>query len=249
MPPYAPLLLLISLFPGCDHSHSQGMSAEETIILGDGISVQVLYFEPESFVESPPLAILMSGGYSDEFMARAQFWLGKEMVQRGWAVAVPISDQGRKFFVENGGIIPAVIRQLRKTHTISEQKPMLLGISSGGSAALAIAAASPDLYTGVIAAPGRIWDAGKFSRLSGLEVYLRGRGEGRFSMESVCWMRMPTLLRQAGARVNAALVPDARHIFPLNWEELEILVRASSAATRIDSKVRAIAAPLNSGQD
>lgn len=52
-----------------------GMSAEETIILGDGISVRVLYFEPESFVESPPLAILMSGGYSDEFMARAQFWL------------------------------------------------------------------------------------------------------------------------------------------------------------------------------
>jgi len=197
-----------------------GMSAEETIILGDGISVQVLYFEPESFVESPPLAILMSGGYSDEFMARAQFWLGKEMVQRGWAVAVPISDQGRKFFVENGGIIPAVIRQLRKTHTISEQKPMLLGISSGGSAALAIAAASPDLYTGVIAAPGRIWDAGKFSRLSGLQVYLRVGEKDDFR-----WNRLldenAALLRQAGALVDAALVPDARHIFALNWEELE----------------------------
>lgn len=198
-----------------------GMPAEETIILDDGISVRVLYFEPRSYVESPPLAILMSGGYSDEFMARAQFWLGKEMVERGWAVAVPITDQGRKFFVENGGIIPAVINQLRKTHTISELKPMLLGISSGGSAALAIAAASPDLYTGVIAAPGRIWDAEKFSRLGGLQVYLRVGEKDDFR-----WNRLldenAALLRQAGARVNAAIVPDARHIFPLNWEELEI---------------------------
>lgn len=197
-----------------------GVPAEETIILDDGISVRVLYFEPESFVESPPLAILMSGGYSDEFMARAQFWLGKEMVQRGWAVAVPISDQGRKFFVENGGIIPAVIEQLRRTHSISEQKPMLLGISSGGSAALAIAAATPERYTGVIAAPGRVWDADKFSQLNGLQVYLRV-GE----KDDLRWNRLmdenATLLRQAGAQVNAALVPDAHHIFPLNWEELE----------------------------
>lgn len=197
-----------------------GLSAEETIILDDGISVRVLYFEPESFAESPPLAILMASGYSDEFMARAQFWLGKEMVQRGWAVAVPISSQGRKFFVENRGIIPAVIEQLRNIHTLSEQKPMLLGISSGGSAALEVAAATPDLYTGVIATPGRIWDADKFSQLAGLQVYLRVGEKDDFR-----WNRLldenATLLRRAGAQVNAALVPDAHHIFSLNWEELE----------------------------
>ena len=209
-----------------------GFTAEETIILDDGISVRVLYFEPENSTEPPPLAILISGGYSDEFMARAQFWLGKEMVERGWAIAVPISDQGRKFFVENGGIIPAVVERLRESHTVKEQKPMLLGISSGGSAALAIAAATPELYQGVIATPGRIWDEEKFTRLAGLPVFLRVGEKDDFR-----WNRLldenATLLRQAGANVNAALVPNAHHIFALDWEELETWLRSVQNTQRM----------------
>ena len=219
-------------------------AAEETIILDDGLSVRVLYFEPEDLSEPPPLAILISGGYSDEFMARAQFWLGKEMVQRGWAIAVPISDQGRKFFVDNAGIIPAVVERLRKTHSVSDQRPMLVGISSGGSAALAIAAATPELYLGVIAAPGRIWDESKFSRLAGLPVFIRVGEKDDFR-----WNRLldenATLLRQAGAAVDAALVPDEHHIFSLDWEELETWLQSVQDAKAVQQSTPALESSLH----
>ena len=96
----------------------------------------------------------------------------------------------------------------------------MVGISSGGSAALAIAAQHPSHYLGVVATPGRIWEHSLFQSLQGLPVYLRVGERDNFR-----WNRhlnaASDLLTQAGAKVDAALVPDARHIFPLDWTELE----------------------------
>lgn len=197
-----------------------GFAAEDILTLGDGVSIRVLWFEPENTNSTPPLALLISGGSNNEFMARAQYWLGSELVDRGWALAVPISDQGRKFFVENSSLMLSVISQLRNRHNISDGKPLLVGISSGGSAALAIAAKAPEHYLGVIATPGRIWDETRFSDLQGLPIYLRVGEKDDFRWHRKLESSI-SLLEDAGAVVDAALVPDATHIFPLDWTELE----------------------------
>lgn len=200
-------------------------AAEDTMVLDDGLNLRVLWFEPESSPTPPPLAILMTGGSNNDFLARAQFWMGKELVKRGWAVAVPISNQGRKFFVQNAGLMPEIIGRLRTSHQLSEGKALLVGISRGGSAALAIAAQSPGDYLGVVATPGRIWDETRFEQLNGLPVFLRIGEKDDFR-----WHRKlesnTSLLRQAGAQVDAALVPNAHHIFPLDWNELEVWLAA-----------------------
>ncbi len=197
-----------------------GFAAEEVLTLGDGVSIRVLWFEPETSITPPPLAVFMSGGSNDEFMARAQYWLGRELVARGWAIAVPIADQGRKFFVENSSLVPTVVSQLRERHSVAPGKPLLVGISSGGSAALAVAAKAPNQYAGVIATPGRIWDETRFSDLEGLPIYLRIGEKDDFR-----WHRKldshVEILESAGAKVDAALVPNATHIFAVDWIELE----------------------------
>ena len=196
------------------------LAAEETLILNDGYSVKVLFFEPSDSNEAPPLALLVAGGSNNEFMARAQFWMGKEMVGRGWAIAVPISTEGREFFVDNPQLFPEIIGLLRDSHDLKKAKTLLVGISSGGSAALAIAAQDPQHYLGVIAAPGRILDELLFENLNGLPVYLRIGEKDNFR-----WNRRlqatAELLHRAGASVDAAIMPKAKHIFRLDWENLE----------------------------
>ena len=195
-------------------------AAEETLVLGDGTTVKVLFFEPREAAELPQLAILVAGGSSNEFMARAQFWLGKELVDRGWAIAVPISPSGRRFFVENGQIFPEIIERLHASHKLKESKSLLVGISSGGSAALAIATQNPGADLGVVATPGRLWDESLITSLQGLPIYLRigERDDFRWNRKLAS---MVDILHDAGARVDAAIVPDARHIFQLDWDDME----------------------------
>lgn len=197
------------------------IAAENTLDLGDGLSVRVLYFEPENATTPPPLAILLSGGLNNEFMARAQFWLGKEMINRGWAIVVPMTDQGRDFFIEHSSLMGGIVAQLHERYSIKAQKPLLLGISSGGSAALAIATQNPTDYLGVVATPGRLLEEIPLQELDGLPIFLRVGERDDFR-----WNRKleenERLLVNAGAKVDAALVPDAHHIFTLDWDEIEI---------------------------
>lgn len=196
-------------------------AAEETIVLEDSRRVKVLFFEPDNDQTKPlPLAVLIPGGTGDEFMARAQFWLGQELVDRGWAIAVPISPDNHAFDDDNLTLIPAVTRVLQARPHLQSEKSLLIGLSSGGSAALAVAATQPEIFSGVIAIPGLLKADTTIVPLNGLPVYLR-IGE----RDSFLWNRqlnsMATRLTDAGAEVNAALVPDARHIFTIDWEELE----------------------------
>ncbi len=208
-------------------------AAEETVTLIDGELIKVLYFQPDNFGAQTPLAVLLAGGSNNEFMARTQFWMGKEMVARGWAIAIPISPEGRKYFTENAALFPDLISHVRETHSIKPRKTLLVGISSGGSAALAIAARDPDQYMGVIAAPGRIHNDVDLGALHGLPVYLRigEKDDFRWNKEIT---DMIEHLERAGAFVDAAVVPGARHTFPLNWDELEtwLEVARQHAATQ-----------------
>jgi len=194
-------------------------AGEDSVAMPSGQAINVLFFKPME-VESPPLAIMVSGGSSSEFMARAQYWLGKELVDRGWAVAVPISPGGRHFFVEHANEFPQFIKDLQQLHGLTEKKALLVGISSGGSAALEIAAAAPDQYLGVVATPGRVSKDLTQTYLDGLPIYIRiGEKDG------LRWNRQlhktVARLKSAGAVVNAELVAGARHIFPVNWIDLE----------------------------
>ncbi|NKB32310.1 MAG: hypothetical protein GKR91_04360 [Pseudomonadales bacterium] len=195
-------------------------AAEETVLLSNGDSLKVYFFMPEG-VETAPLVMHVSSGSNNEFAARAGFWLGKELVERGWAVAVPVSPEGRMYFVDNPHFFPEILAALQADYGLHGNKVVISGISNGGSAALAIAAQQPEHYVGIIAAPGRIWDEQKFtSSMEGIKVYLR-IGE----KDTYRWNNrlegMAATLTAAGAEVDAAIVPGARHIFSLDWDSLQ----------------------------
>ena len=199
-------------------------AAEQTVQLQDGASVKLFFFEPQDESQDagspPPLAIFIAGGSNNEFMAKAQFWLGKEFVDRGWAIAVPISPDGERFSKGNSSTLPQIIEQLHATHALQDSKPLLVGMSSGGSEAMAIAFRDPSTFRGVVATPGRIKDDAAFDRLDKLPFYIRIGEKDDFR-----WNRMLEPMSQrlltAGAEVNAAIVESARHVFQLDWESLE----------------------------
>lgn len=196
------------------------LAAERTIALDDGVAVRLFFFEPEVGSGPPPLAIFIAGGSNNEFMAKAQFWLGKEFVDRGWAIAVPLSPDGEAFSIGDSSILPQIIQQLYASQSLQDSKPLLVGMSSGGSEALALATDRPQLYRGVVATPGRIKSEVEFGALDSLAFYIRVGEKDDFR-----WNRllepMAQRLRAAGAEVDSAIVPDARHVFQIDWASLE----------------------------
>ena len=195
-------------------------AAEHTVQLEDGASVRLMFFQPKSLGSPPPLAIIIPGGANNEFMAKVHFWLGKEFVYRGWAIAVPIFPYGSDLSTTYSTVIPQIVDELYATHTLHESKPLLVGMSSGGSEALAIAALNPSVFRGVVAIPGRIKDDFTLDGLDGLPFYIRVGEKDDFR-----WNRllepMAERLRQAGAEVDSAIVDGARHVFQFDWQSLD----------------------------
>jgi predicted esterase len=124
------------------------------------------------------------------------------------------------YFVDNPQLILQIITDLHDHHGLKPGKALLVGISSGGSAALAIAAQQPQQYLGVVATPGRIWDESRIQSLKDLPIYLRIGERDSFRWNSRLEQTVE-LLHAAGANVDAAIIPNAKHIFPLDWENLE----------------------------
>lgn len=191
------------------------------VVLDDGSTVKVFLFVPENSGDGPwPLCVLMSGGSGNEYVARAQFWLGRELSEHGWMIAVPVSPNNEPFTGENGKKIPEVINNLQQENDIVAGKALLVGVSTGGSSALELAAQNPGQYHGVVAVPGMLKDPGIIGDMAGLPVYLRIGEEDMFRWDD----QMPALVQalEAGnAKVDARLVEDGKHIFRLDWDELE----------------------------
>jgi len=209
------LTLLILLLPGLLHA------TEEQIVLDDGSSVKVFLFYPKTDGEGPwPLSVLMSGGVANEYIVRAQFWLGYELASRGWVIAVPVAPDAKAFFGENGEKIPKVIAQLQDYPAIEKGKTLLVGVSNGGSSALEIAGRSPEKYFGVVAVPGILRDGAQVGNLQDLPIFIR-IGEDDYLRWDKQLPRITQALSDAGARVDAKLQPDASHVFPIDWTELQ----------------------------
>lgn len=209
------VLFLLCLMPGFLYA------AEEYVTVEDGSTIKVFLFFPKNDGEGPwPLSVLMSGGIANEYIVRAQFWLGHELANRGWVIAVPVSPDANAFFGESGDRIPQVIKHLQEAPNIETGKSLLVGVSNGGSSALQIASHDPQNYYGVVAVPGIIKDVETIGNFQDLPVFVR-IGENDF----LGWNRqLPQLeqqLSEAGARVNAKLELGANHVFPINWDELQ----------------------------
>jgi poly(3-hydroxybutyrate) depolymerase len=191
------------------------------VVLDDGSTVKVFLFVPENSGDGPwPLCVLMSGGSGNEYVARAQFWLGRELSEHGWMIAVPVSPNNEPFTGTNGLKIPKVISSLQQESDILPGKALLVGVSTGGSSALELAAQNPDQYQGVVAVPGMLKDTSMIGDMGGLPVYLRIGEDDVFRWDD----RMPALvaaLEAGNAKVDARVIKGGKHIFRLDWSELE----------------------------
>jgi dienelactone hydrolase len=221
------ILMLFLLLPAA------ALARETVVQLDDGSSVKVFLFEPKSHGDGPwPLCVLMTGGSGNEYVARAQFWLGRELANQGWMIAVPVSPDNTPFTGENGRKIPKVIEQLQYSPDIMPGKVLLVGVSTGGSSALELAAQTPQQYYGVVAVPGMLKDLSVINDMQQLPVYLRIAENDLFRWHH----HMPALveaLSAGGAQVNAALVPEGRHVFRLNWDELQPWLESLNAPKSI----------------
>jgi len=85
---------------------------------------------------------------------------------------------------------------------------------------MAIALLNPSAFRGVVATPGRIKANVSLDELDSLPFYIRIGEKDDFR-----WNRMLEPMSQrllsAGAKVDAAIVEDARHVFQLDWGSLE----------------------------
>ncbi len=197
------------------------LGAERTVSLQGQPDVRVWVFSPRDAGSGPwPLAVLIPAGSGQEYAVRAQFWLGREMTKRGWVVAVPGSPEGLSFVGDSENNISQVIGELQKDSTIRNGKTLLLGVSSGGSSALEIASKNPIAYYGVIAVPGRIKQSGPLPELEGLPVFLRIAENDYFRWHKQM-ADITQRLESAGARLDASLVPDAKHVIKVKLDELD----------------------------
>ncbi len=201
----------------------QPASAERVeVTLHNGTVLGVYLLIPTTATqEARPLLILMPGGSGEEDLARdLQYWLGEELMQRGYAVAIPVSPNQRSFRGENNALIPLLVDALQEDARIQQSKTLLAGISNGGMSALEIAAAMPSRYSGVVAVPALVPQGLNVAALQGMPIYLRIGDQ-----DELTWMsrleETARKLREGGAIVDADLVFMSPHMFSMEWETLD----------------------------
>jgi len=168
-----------------------------------------------------PLVILMPGGSGEQALARDLYnWLGEELAMRGWAVAIPVSPNGRSFRGGNNALIPLLIDALQQREEIAEGPTLLAGISNGGMSALEIAAAGLREYSGILAVPALVPNNLDLSGLVGMPIYLRIGDQDEMGW-TARFQETRAALEEAGARVDADLVFMAQHMFSMDWENLD----------------------------
>lgn len=168
-----------------------------------------------------PLVILMPGGSGEQALARdLNNWLGEELALRGWAVAIPVSPNGRSFRGDNNALIPLLIDTLQQRPEIAQGPTLLAGISNGGMSALEIAAAGLREYSGILAVPALVPNNLDLTGLEGMPIYLRIGDQDEMGWAARL-QETHAALEAAGARVDADLVFMAQHMFSMDWENLD----------------------------
>jgi poly(3-hydroxybutyrate) depolymerase len=207
------LLILFLLLPVAGFTQT-------SYTLPDGSRLQAYLAIPDDFDGEAPLAIVMGGGAGNGRIASGTFEsLGQEFVDRGWAVATPVSPDGQSFFAGNGEKVRQLITLLKARDDIADGSVLLSGISNGGISSLQIASSHPDEYLGVVAVPAIANDT-TVSNLTNFPVYLRIGSEDQLGWAN----RFDSTVRaleSAGSIVNALLVEGGGHRVPIDWDNLE----------------------------
>jgi dipeptidyl aminopeptidase/acylaminoacyl peptidase len=224
---FAVIALALTIFSSGSFADMQRLQVE----LADGSQVATYLILPDAQAATQhPLMILMPPGSGEAALAfDLQSWLGQEMAERGWAVAVPVSPNQKSFRGTNNAVILQLIDELQKNPRIKGGKVLLAGVSNGGVSAIEIASMAPERVMAVLGVPAVISDRTKLSALEGMAIYLRIGDQDEYM-----WMnRYPETrdaLLAAGAFLDADLVFMSPHMFSMDWENLDPFLAAVKLA-------------------
>jgi dipeptidyl aminopeptidase/acylaminoacyl peptidase len=224
---FAVIALALTIFSSGSFADMQRLQVE----LADGSQVATYLILPDAQAATQhPLMILMPPGSGEAALAfDLQSWLGQEMAERGWAVAVPVSPNQKSFRGTNNAVILQLIDELQKKPRIKGGKVLLAGVSNGGISAIEIASMAPERVMAVLGVPAVISGRTKLSALEGMSIYLRIGDQDEYM-----WMnRYPETrdaLLAAGAVLDADLVFMSPHMFSMDWENLDPFLAAVKLA-------------------
>ena len=178
------------------------------------------YFDTPDSSGAYPLVVIMGGGPGDSRIASSSFRNhGEAFIDRGWAVAAPVSPDGQSFWGGNGEKVRQLVALLKAREDIEDGPVLLMGISNGGISALDIASRNPGEYLGVIAVPALASNARQAAALENFPVFLRIGSDDRLGWGSR-FDATVSVLEEAGVRLDARLLPNTGHTFPLDWDEV-----------------------------
>ncbi|MFC8529910.1 alpha/beta fold hydrolase [Nocardia sp. NPDC057227] len=126
------------------------MTATTTVVLlrGDGVALTAERFEPEAAGARGTVLLLHGGGQTRHSWQRT----GRRLAAAGWtALAVDARGHGDSEWAADGDYsIAAHARDLTAVVTALDERPMLVGASMGGLAALTAQGAAPELARALV---------------------------------------------------------------------------------------------------
>ena len=208
------------------------LAGPEQVKLPSGGKITVLLERPKAAPGKPSrLCLVIPPGPGTKQMAEsAKVSLARDLVKRGWVVAIPVAPDGKAFFGNNGKTVLALMKVLQKRTYIDDGKALIAGISNGGIAALQISSQSPTSFSGIVAVPGVLSRDVQLKNLRNMPIYLRvgAKDELRWAP---AYKPTVSALRKAGAEVDAKLLPNAKHVFRVNWKDLDAWLKALAPKT------------------
>jgi pimeloyl-ACP methyl ester carboxylesterase len=172
------------------------------------------YFDLPAGEQPCPLVLILGGGPGDARIASSAFRIhGEALIDRGWAVAAPVSGtEGEKVW--------QLIEAIRNSTDVDDSPVLLLGISNGGISALEMAAMHPGDFRGIIALPAIVPDTVALSDLAGVPVYLRIGSDDPLGWGE-CFDKTVARLTDAGADLDARLLTGVKHTVQPDWDEID----------------------------
>jgi len=179
------------------------------------------YFDVPTDSSPHPLVIIMGGGAGDARIASSAYRThGEGFVDRGWAVAAPVSPDGQSFWGGNADKVRQLIALLKQRDDIADGPVLLMGISNGGISSLEIASRHVNEYLGVIAVPALASNTASLRTLKDFPVYLRIGSEDRLGWANR-YDETVAVLENAGVKLDARLLQGTGHTFAMDWDDLD----------------------------
>lgn len=192
----------------------------EQIQLDKDTTWEVFIEKPETVRKDTPLCIILPPGPGTKHMTEyARDMLARPLALQGWYVAVPVSPDGKSFFGWTTEV-KKLIEVLKKRKNIHQGKVLIGGISNGGISSIQIASEFPELFCGVIGVPGIAAGKPKLDNLKGMPVFIRVGEKDELKWEPGYRITVKQL-KKAGALLDAELIKNGKHTFPIPIKELD----------------------------